>query len=107
MIDDSRYIVLAQRCEEDDLIKPVEELRTEVRVKKFHYRALGLFAYLFRFRMAFKIRKDLLRPDVGSHDQDRVLEVHGPSLGVRDPAVNSTTLYGLRRTASVSWPPSS
>ena len=34
-----------------------------------------------------EIRQDLLRADVGRHDQDRVLEVDRPALGVRDPAV--------------------
>ena len=86
-IDDARNIILAQRREEDDLVKPVEKLRTEMRVKKLHNGILGLLADLFRFRMAVQICQDLLRSDIGSHDQDRVLKVDGPSLGVRDPAI--------------------
>jgi len=70
--------------------------------------------------------EQVLRADVGGHDDHRVPEVDGAALGVGDPAVvehlqqgvehvrvrlsissNNTTEYGLRRTASVSWPPSS
>ena len=47
--------------------------------------------HLFRFRtnIAFTVNpfQQIIRTNVGGHDQDRVLEIHSPSLGVRDPAV--------------------
>ena len=69
---------------------------------------------------------DQLRADVARHDHQGVAEIHHPALAVGEPPLvqeleehvetsgcafsissNRITEYGLRRTASVSWPPSS
>ena len=70
--------------------------------------------------------EEILAAEVRGHDQDGVLEIDGAPLGIGDAPVvedlqqhvehvwmgfltssKRTTEYGLRRTASVSWPPSS
>ena len=46
------------------------------------------FLRLFRDRpLRVNPVQQILRPDIGSHNQDRILEIHRPPLGIRDPAV--------------------
>ena len=70
--------------------------------------------------------KQMRRPNVRSHDDDRILEIHCTSLSIRESTiiqnleerienvrmrlidlVDRITQYGRRRTASVNCPPSS
>ena len=57
-------------------------------------RLLGNFLDLVMYRTCslvftaiLKVGKDLLRADIGRHDQDGVLEIHGPPLRIGDAAV--------------------
>ena len=76
---------LGERLEQHDVVEPVEELGPEVGAH------LGRHE-LARVRLDLAVRADgvpdeVLRPDVGGHDDDRVAEVDGVSLRVGQPAV--------------------
>ena len=123
-IDDVGQLLFAQRTEDDDVVDAVEELRPEalpaappspLRARSSKAASLGQVLALQQ-----------LRAEVRGHDEHRVLEVDGAALGVGEPAivehlqqdvedirmrlfdlVEEHDGYGRRRTASVSWPPSS
>ena len=67
--------------EHDDVVDPVEELRPEGRLERFldaaaHFGLVGPPQVL-----------DELASHVARHDDDRVLEVHGPAVAVGEPPV--------------------
>ena len=119
-----RQLLFAQRTEDDDVVDAVEELRPEALPQHFHH----LLARLLKAASLVQRSRDCssMRAQVRGHDQHRVLEVDGAALGVGEAAVvehlqedvedvrmrlldlvEEHTEYGRRRTASVSWPPSS
>ena len=122
-IDDAGDVLLGQRLVEHDLVQTVEEFRTEgVVQERFH----GVLRTLGDLTVRADAVKQLLAAEVGGQDDDGVLEIDRAALRVGDAAVvqhlkqnvehigcafsissKRTTLYGRRRTASVSWPPSS
>ena len=103
-VDDLAQLLARERVELDDVVEPVDELGLER-----------------------QLRAVPAARDVRGHDQDGVLEVHRAALAVGQAAVvhhlqqhvedvgvglldlveQDRREYGRRRTASVSWPPSS
>ena len=113
-----------------DVVHAIDELRPEQTLELAHRPALDLVGGetgLARGAKAHaRVLRDLACADVARHDDDRIAEVHRLALlSVRRPSSstcssmlkmsgcafsissNRTTEYGLRRTALVSWPPSS
>ncbi len=61
--------------EHDDVVQTVQELRLEVHVDSIHHGLLlGVGVHV--------LVHEELRAEVGGHNQDRVLEVHGPALAI-------------------------
>ena len=131
-LDDLLDLVLAgQLVEDDHVVDPVEELGPEDLLELAHdpvlHVVVGDPGLVVGDREAERrVARDLGGPDVRGHDHDGVAEVDGAALRVGQPPVledlqqdvedvgcafsissSSSTQYGLRRTASVSWPPSS
>ena len=80
-------LLLSQRREYHDIVHTVEEFRTEV---TFFSSPVYLLLYRLRIdrsRPDGYFRSDTLLPMIGSHDDDRILEVYRPSLIVGQAAV--------------------
>ena len=128
-IDDAPNLFLGELLEHDNLVDTVQELRSEGFLHRVHNEIfdllvlVGVLSFLSLLLEAERQRGlvDELRTDVGGHDDDRILEVDRASLAVRkrpssricSKTLNTSgcafsisskriTLYGLRRTASVS-----
>ena len=118
-------MVFRQRVEHDDLVDAVQELGPEV---PGAFRPLPLLHVLVVAAfMKTAILQNAMAADIGSHDHDRVLEIDRAALSIGQPAIiqnlkqeienirdapsrfrrTGSREYGRRRTASVSWPPSS
>src|SRR5215211_4676784 len=80
---DIDYLVLGERPEHDDLVYAVDELRAQMMPHDLHHFLFELFEGLVPTR----VRLNPLRAHVGSHDDDRVLEVHRAALGVGEPTL--------------------
>ena len=66
--------------EHDDVVQTVQELRLEVHVDGVHHGLLlGVGVHV--------VVHEELRAEIGGHDQNRVLEVHGPALAIGQAAV--------------------
>src|SRR5688500_13316238 len=68
----------AKRTEQDNLVDPVQELRPELPVQFLHHLITGI------------INTQILYPvaaNIGSHDHDRVLEIYGAALSIRQAAI--------------------
>ena len=76
-INDACYILSGERFEQNRLIQTVEELGTEVCPKISHDHISGLFADI---ALCVDTIKQISRTNVGSHNQNRILEVYGPAL---------------------------
>ena len=114
----------AQRTEDDHVVDTVEKLRAEVLA---HHAHNGLLSFLEVVLALEQVRKEQVRSQVRSHDEHGVFEVDGAAFRVGQAAVihhlqkhvedvgvrlfdlveEDDRVAGLRRTASVSWPPSS
>ena len=83
-IDDALDLGERQRLEQHDLVDPVQELRPEVGPQGAHHQGAGL-------RLHLAVRRDpleqVLRPDVGGHDDDGVAEVDRATVGVGEAPV--------------------
>ncbi len=89
-IDDFFHVREFERGEDDDLVDPVEKLRTEGALQ----RLLDLFiafVLLAVFPLAEKTKRagfgDKLRAEVAGQDQDRIAEIHRPPLAVGHPSI--------------------
>src|SRR5689334_4650051 len=80
-VDDLRDIVARERPEDDRVVHAIQELGPEGLPQQLEHLGLHLLPVL-RAHL-----QDVLRADVGGHDQDRVPEVHRASLGVGQPAL--------------------
>ena len=78
LIRNLTHHVLVQRIEDNDLINTVDKLRLEELLNRF----LLVLLTLFLVRI-----KRVLRTKVAGHDDDRILEVNGHTLGIRHPAI--------------------
>src|SRR5215211_3243236 len=86
-LDDVAHVLALELVEDDDLVDPVEELGAEDLAQLARDPALHLLVGETGVVGAEAQRLglvDRLRPDVGGHDQDHVLEVHGAALRVRE-----------------------
>src|SRR5215218_6802242 len=86
-LDDMAHVLALELVEDDDLVDPVEELGTEDLAQLARDAALHLLVGETRVVGAEAKRLGLvdgLRPDVGGHDENDVLEVHGAALRVRE-----------------------
>ena len=115
-VNDAADVLLCQRTEHDDLIQPVQELRTEVLMQdRIHCVSAGfrdfncfllrafpaccrsaglqtcrstfLGSAISALLLLLDIRKNLLRAQVGGQNDDGILEVYRSALRIRDPAV--------------------
>ena len=79
-VHDAAELVPGQRMEDHQLVETVDELRLELHVHGVHHGlALGVLVQIGLDQE--------LRAQVRGHDQDRVLEVHGPALAIGQTAV--------------------
>ena len=84
-IDDSGHVRFGKRLVVDDLVEPVKELGAERLLQQFAYLLFGFgidFARLFVYAV-----EDITRAEVGSKNQNRVLEVDRTTLRIGDSAV--------------------
>ena len=79
-IHDAAKLLARERVEHDNIVQTVQELRLEVHVDRIHH---GLFLGVG----VHVLVHEELRAQVGGHDQDRVLEVHGPALTIGQAAI--------------------
>jgi len=80
---------LVQRQEHDGLVNTVQELRTDGLLQHVHHLVLRFFhqQFVVIVRQLFKLALDVRTTQVGSHDDDGVLEVHRTSLVVGQASV--------------------
>ena len=79
-VHDAAELLARERVEHDDVVQTVQELRLEVHVDGVHHGLLlGVGVHV--------LVHEELRAEVGGHDQNRVLEVHGPALAIGQAAV--------------------
>src|SRR5215218_1957643 len=86
-LDDMAHVLALELVEDDDLVDPVEELGTEDLAQLARDAALHLLVGETALVGAEAQRLglvDRLRPDVGGHDENDVLEVHGASLRISE-----------------------
>src|SRR5579885_650743 len=81
-VHDRADLLRAERMEDDDVVDAVDELRPEALLHDLHHGALHA-----RVILLAGVLLDHLRAEVGSHDDDRVAEVHGTALAVRQPPI--------------------
>ena len=81
--DDAADFLAGQRLVIHDLVNPVQEFGTEVGLQQTVH---GLPGFGPDFAV-FNAVEDVFAAEVAGHDQDRVLEVHGAALAVRNAAV--------------------
>src|SRR5262249_10847197 len=83
-IDDLLQLLLAKRIENNHIIHAVQEFRTEVLLQHSHH---VLPCHLERLGSAQSLGIEELSAQIGSHDDDRVLEVDSAALAVGEPSV--------------------
>src|SRR5262245_48566037 len=81
-VDDLADVLLLERMEHHNVVDAIDELRAEVLADDFH--DLGFHARVVRLSGELL---DALAAQVRRHDDDRVAEIHGAALAVRQPAV--------------------
>src|ERR671921_1181390 len=88
-VNDLQHVLLGEGLEDDDLIYPVEELRPERPFERFPGSPLGLAeVHAVAGGEAELPRGDeVLAAHIRGHDDDRVLEVDSPALGIGQPSV--------------------
>src|SRR5918998_5023765 len=91
------HVLLGQRLEDDDLIHPVEELGAEGPLQRVAGASLGLAEVhaLLRREAELAVAHQVLTAHVRGHDDDRVLEVDRPALGVGEPSVVQDLEHGV------------
>ena len=109
-VDDPQDVGLGELVEDDDLVETVEELGAEVSLELLgdlglHLLVAGLGVVGLGEAKVDRLG-DVTGTEVGRQHDDGVLEVHHTTLCVGETS-KRMTLNGLRRTFSVSWPPSS
>ena len=77
--DPDRDTLALEAVEDDNLVDPVEELRTEVLAQGVGDLGLALLGIL--------LAEDILAADIRGHDEDRIAEVHGTTLAIGDAAI--------------------
>ena len=88
-IDNRLDLFLGQLVEYDDFVDAVQELGTELLLQRVHH----LLAHLVVVELIVFLGKpdrllaQLCGPQVRSHDDDGVLEVHGSALGIGEASV--------------------
>src|SRR5688572_23620833 len=80
-LDDVLDLLLAERSEDDDVVDTVEEFRTEMLPQRVGHLCLD------HRSVVASVLENVGAPNVRSHDDDRVPEIHRSSLGVREPSV--------------------
>jgi hypothetical protein len=117
-LGDGADLRLVQRTEHHQLVQPIDELRTEVRLHHAHHRGLHLRVLLLGIAGLGVL--DHLRAEVRGHHDHGVAEIHRAALTIGQATVvehlqqhvehirmrllhfvQQITLYGRRRTASV------
>ena len=83
-IHNTADIFSGQRFEQDHLIQPVQELRTEVGPQVVHDRCLCLGPDP---PLAVNSLQQVLGSNIGGEYNDRILKVHCPALGIRNTSV--------------------
>src|SRR5687768_13402121 len=68
----------AERTEQDDLVDSVQELGPELPVQLLHHLIAGTVNAQIL---------DPVAPNIGSHDDDRILEIYGAALTIRETAI--------------------
>src|SRR5208337_4476994 len=86
--DDLLDVILAQWVEDHNLVHAVQELGTEVFEQRLVDSFLEGFGNSRRFIAAVRVHRlvNVSAGDVGGHDDDRVLEVHGAPLAIGQAA---------------------
>ena len=77
VITDLDLDIMVQGIEDDDLIDTIDELRFETGLDQIHDLTFGIFVSFDQEAAA----------EVGGHDDDRVLEIHGTTLVVGQTTV--------------------
>ena len=120
-VDDRGQLARCQRVEDHDVVEPVEELRLEVRrgpppctaSRRCSSRAASgrrsACEPRFEVRIRIALRKSTVRPwpSVSRPSSSTCSRMSKTSGCAFSTSSSRTTEYGRRRTASVSWPPSS
>ena len=83
-IHNMRQLALAQRMEDHDVIHAIQKLRPEMLAQLIHHAHLRISEAVLALGPR---RRQLARSKIRCHDQHRVLEVHRPSLRVRQPPI--------------------
>src|SRR5918993_1271836 len=88
-VHDLQHVLPGEGMEDDDLIYSVEELRLESSLERFPGPPLGLAEVhaVARGEAELPRRDEVLAAYVRGHYDDRVLEVDGPALGIREAPV--------------------
>src|ERR1051326_4910336 len=86
--DNLLQVLLGKRMEYDDLVHAIKKLRPEKVAHLFEYGVLHALVPLSP--EVAPIVENPLAADVGSHDHDGILEIHGAALPVRQTAVIQT-----------------
>ena len=81
-IDDAAHVLALQSVEQNDLVDPIEEFRTEARTHLRHHQVAHLVGVL-----AVGLRHQILGAEIRGHHDERVAEVDGAALAVGQPAV--------------------
>lgn len=98
-VDDLDDVFLGELVEDDRVVDTVEEFRPEVLLELFV--DLDLHPLVVRLDVALggeaqvEALRDVPGPEVGRHDDDRVLEVHDPALGVGQATVLQNLEQGI------------
>src|SRR6202042_3672832 len=86
-VDDPEEILLRERAEEDDVVDPVQELRSEERLQLVAKDVTERLAPLRRLEELRVGVEDSLRPDVARHHDDCVRKVRRPPAPVGEATV--------------------
>src|SRR5215207_230113 len=88
-VHDLQHVLLGEGLEDDDLIYPVQELGPEGSLQGLARPSLGLAEVhaVAGGEAELPRREEVLAAHVRGHDNDRVLEVDRPALGVREASV--------------------
>ncbi|MPM98438.1 hypothetical protein SDC9_145624 [bioreactor metagenome] len=82
-------LILFQRSKHDDIVDTVQEFRTDSPFQHVHHQISGIIDDLFTVRRSdpLKILPDQVRPHIGGHDNNGILEVHHPTLVICQTSV--------------------
>src|SRR4030095_6135527 len=88
-LDDRLNLFLHQRTEHDDLIDPVEKLRSYRLTQEVHYFQFSLFGNLVYIPFIYFIKcfLDDRATYIAGHDDNGVLKIHNPSLVIGETTI--------------------